>query len=71
MVNAVCHGPDAVRCIFLGIAVLAQADSLMQHRSALKGLVFPKETFPSVLLLPLITQRVRGIPFPTRLGGAV
>ena len=38
VMDAVCRGPDAASsCIFFGVATLAQADSLIQHRCALKG----------------------------------
>ena len=36
-VYAVRRGPDAALCIFFEVATLAQADSLIQHRSALQG----------------------------------
>ena len=37
VVDAVRRGPDAAPCIFFEVATLAQADSLIQRRCALKG----------------------------------
>ena len=37
MVDAVRRGPGAAPCIFFEVATLAQADSLIQRRCALKG----------------------------------
>ena len=37
VVDAVRRGPNAAPCIFFEVATLAQADSLIQHRCALRG----------------------------------